>query len=404
MVAIFRKPKLFLLAILLLTFLLRFYHLSYPNSYVFDEVYHAFTAKEYLKNNKDAWNPYAIPPKGVAYEWLHPPISKEVMAISMFIFHSDQAFFWRLPGVILGVFSVLLVYLLGKEIFKNQSIALLSSFLFSLDGLNFVESRTGMNDIYLVTFSLITILFFTKKKFLLSAIFLGLALSSKWPGIFLLPIFSFYLIRQKLFSKILLFIFLPITVYLLSYTPYFLLGYNLQDFINLHQQIWWYQTNLKATHAYASIWWSWPLNLYPVWYFVDYPKDRIATIFASGNLILFWSGLLATVVSAYQFIKSNFKYPLILACYFIFWLPWAFSPRIMFLYHYSPAVPFLCLILGYQIFKLWQNERLKIPVVILVGAIILNFILLYPFLVGIPLDKNLINLFFLTNLTSNPFI
>lgn len=394
----------YLIFILIFATLTRLYHLAYPNTHVFDEVYHAFTAQQYLKGNKEAWNPYATPPKGVAYEWLHPPISKEIMTASMFIFHSDQAIFWRLPGVILGVLSVLLVYLLGKEIFKNSSIALLASFLFSLDGLNFVQSRTGMNDIYLVTFSLAATLFFTKKRFIYSAIFLGLALASKWPGIFLLPVFSFFLIKQKLISKIPLFIFLPVVIYLLSYAPYFLIGYRFSDFINLHQQIWWYQTNLKATHNYSSPWWSWPLNLYPVWYFVDYPGKQIATIFASGNSILFWSGVVAALISVYQFIKGKFKFTLILFMFFIFWLPWAFSPRIMFLYHYSPAVPFLSLILSYQIFKLWQNKNGRFLASFLVIAFILNFILLYPFLVGIPLDRNLVNLFFLTNLAPNPFI
>ena len=63
-----------LIIILLISLLIRVYDLNTPNSYVFDEVYHAFTAKEYLKLNKDAWNPFAIPPQGVSYEWLHPPI------------------------------------------------------------------------------------------------------------------------------------------------------------------------------------------------------------------------------------------------------------------------------------------------------------------------------------------
>ncbi|QQG43612.1 MAG: phospholipid carrier-dependent glycosyltransferase [Candidatus Daviesbacteria bacterium] len=394
----------YIILILIFTAITRLYHLSYPNSYVFDEVYHAFTAKEYLQGNKDAWNPYATPPKDVAYEWLHPPIAKEIMTVSMFIFRSDQAFYWRLPGAILGVLSVLLVYLLGKEIFKNSSIAVLAGFLFSVDGLNFVQSRTGMNDIYLVTFSLASVLFFAKKKFLWSAIFLGLAFSSKWPGIFLLPVFSFFLIKQKLIPKIPLFIFLSITIYLLSYAPYFLIGYRLSDFANLHQQIWWYQTNLKATHSYSSPWWSWPLNLYPVWYFVDYPGRQIATIFASGNSILFWSGLLAVLISTYQFIKGKFKFALILFTYFIFWLPWAISPRIMFLYHYSPAVPFLSLILSYQLYQMWQKKSLRFLSFFLIIIILSNFILLYPFLTGIPLNKDLVNLFFRTNLAPNPFI
>ena len=37
------------------------------------------------------------------------------------------------------------------------------------------------------------------------------------------------------------------------------------------------------------------------------------------------------------------KLGLIVLCFLAFWLPWAFSPRIMFLYHFSPSIPFLSL-------------------------------------------------------------
>jgi dolichyl-phosphate-mannose--protein O-mannosyl transferase len=41
--------------------------------------------------------------------------------------------------------------------------------------------------------------------------------------------------------------------------------------------------------------------------------------------------------------------------YLAFWLPWAIQPRIMFIYHYLPAVPFLILALAYLVHWLWQR-------------------------------------------------
>src|SRR3989344_601 len=152
------KPKIILILILALTFLLRAYSLNYPTGYVFDEVYHAFTAREYLKGHKEAWEWWTTPPSGVAFEWTHPPLAKEIMAISMYVSKTEASWAWRLPGILLGTLSVYILYLISKEIFKNEKISIFATFIFSIDGLNFVQSRTGMNDIYFVTFMLTSLL------------------------------------------------------------------------------------------------------------------------------------------------------------------------------------------------------------------------------------------------------
>ena len=103
MIKKFISPKNILIAILVFTALTRLVRLDYPAAYVFDEVYHSFTAKEYLKGSEEAWDPFATPPKGVAFEWTHPPIAKEAMTISMFLFHSTDAWVYRLPGALFGI-------------------------------------------------------------------------------------------------------------------------------------------------------------------------------------------------------------------------------------------------------------------------------------------------------------
>jgi dolichyl-phosphate-mannose-protein mannosyltransferase len=449
------KPKLSIVLILVLTFALRLVNINYPNNYVFDEVYHAFTAKEYLKGSKEAWEWWNTPPPGVAYEWTHPPLAKEIMTGSMHLLKTTDAWAWRLPGIIFGTLAVFIIYLLGKELFKNEAASLLSAFFFSLDGLNFVQSRTGMNDIYFVTFVLTSLLFFLKKQYLFSSILFGLALSSKWAAVYLLGVYLVLLIRErKQFFKLSYFIFIPILVYFLSYLPFFMQGHSMQQFFNknllfscnsqfqncdygLQQQMWTYHTRLKATHDYSSDWWSWPLNLYPVWYFVQYHQDgKSSNIFATGNPVFFWLGSGSIVLTLFYYLKhllsiksrnmfkistllwENFlnpkydKYLVILLGYFAFLLPWALSPRIMFLYHYSPCIPFMALALGYQIstaslrvsssIEQSRNERLFLYTIL--GLVIISFIASYPFLVGIPLPNNLREMFFNFNLTKNPFL
>lgn len=400
----FLNSKKILLLIILFALAIRIYRLDYPNAYVFDEVYHAFTAKEYLKGSKEAWEWWTTPPEGVAYEWTHPPLAKEVMTASMFLFRIQDAWAWRLPGVLLGILSVYLVYLLGMKLLNNQTASLIAAFAFSVDGLNFVQSRVGMNDIYFVTFMLATILFLLNKKYFLSAIFLGLSISSKWAGIYTYLIIIPLLLKEQQFRKIEFFVVIPVIIYLITYTPFFMLGHNFKQFIEVQQQMWWYHTGLKATHDYASSWWSWPLNLYTVWYFVDYLDNKITNIFASGNTVVFWIGSAAMVLTIWEaFKKKSVNLFIILLGFFVFWLPWAISPRIMFLYHFSPSVPFLTLALGHQLNLFFENKKSRNFVIFLLLIMIINFILIYPFLVGIPTPKDFINLFFLTNLSKNPF-
>ncbi|MDO8577121.1 MAG: phospholipid carrier-dependent glycosyltransferase [Candidatus Daviesbacteria bacterium] len=399
-----KKPKNILILILLFTAVFRLYRLDFPNKYVFDEVYHAFTAKEYLTGSEAAWEWWTTPPPGVAFEWTHPPLAKEIMAASMFLLHNKDAWTWRLPGTLLGILSVYLVYLLGLKLLRNQNAALIAAFAFSLDGLNFVQSRTGMNDIYYVTFSLIALLLLLNKKYLFSAIILGLALSSKWAAFYAYLVFIPLLIKDRQYRQILFFLIFPPIIYLISYLPFFLLGHNFTQFVQLQQQMWWYHTHLKATHPYSSPWWSWPLNLYPVWYFVDYQKNAVANIFTSGNPALFWIGTVTVIFTAVEaFKKRSMNLIIILLGFFAFWLPWIHSPRIMFLYHFSPSVPFLSLALGYQLNKLLTDKEGRRLALLLLLLIAISFIFVFPYLTGIPLPRNVIRLFFLTNLSKNPF-
>lgn len=400
---ILHNPKALLIIILALTFALRTININYPKTYVFDEVYYPFTAKEYIKGNADAWVWWTQATSGNAYAWVNPPFPQEIMAISMAMLNNQSGWAYRLPGILFGVLSVYLVYKLSELLFQNKSISLLAAFLFSIDGLNFVLSRTGMIDIYLTTFVLVTIFFLLKKDFLTSAVFLGLTIGSKWTGVYLLPLILIFIIKHRTYSSVLYYIFLTPLTYLLIYIPFFISGFNIYQFGELLRQEWTYHINLRAAHDYSSPWWSWPLNLYPVWYFVEYhPNNFMSNIFASGNTLLFWGGSIAIVASIIEFFKTRSQ-PLlvVILSFLILWLPWGVSPRIMFLYYFSPAVPFLCIALAYQLNKMYsKNKSLVASLVILIT---INFFLFYPLLTGVPLPKNIMLYFFGTNLTKNPF-
>ena len=148
------------IGVIFFAFVTRIYRVNLPEQYIFDEVYHAVTAKLIARNDPRAfewWNP--APEPNTAIDWLHPPYAKYTQALFIRIF-GETTFAWRLSSVIFGVLVIVLVYKLSYELFGKKNLSLLAAFLASLDGLLLVQSRIAMNDIHVTFFILLTLLLF----------------------------------------------------------------------------------------------------------------------------------------------------------------------------------------------------------------------------------------------------
>lgn len=399
------------ISILFFALVSRLYRLNLPINYYFDEVYHAFTAKAYANNDPKGYEWWhTSPEEGTAYEWLHPPIAKLFMAGSIKMFGANS-FSWRFPGVLFGVLVVYATYIFSFQITKNINLSLVAALLASLDGLLLSQSRIAMNDIYVTAFIVLTLIFYErwqregqKKALFLTSLFLGLAISTKWSGVFLIGIIGFtegFLLARKSvkfslrrYAKLgVALIIIPGIIYFLSYSQFFLQGHTWGQFRELHRQIAWYQFNLDATHSYQSPAWQWPLLIRPVWQSVDYSvPSKISNIYAMGNPLISWLGLAAMLWFIVEIIRNK-KYQkpqmiLLIVSYFAVWLPWVFSPRIMFYYHYTPAIPFLCIILALSLNTLYKKSEVGKSIAInSLCLITIVFILLYPHWVGMPVSK-----------------
>jgi len=372
--------KYLLIVIISFSFLARVGWLGSPKNEYFDEVYHAFTARQILNGNKMAWEWWNTPPEGFAYEWTHPPLAKLGMVLGMEIF-GENAFGWRIIQAILGTGTVLFIYLISKELFKDKLLAIIAAAVFSLDGLPLVMSRIGMNDAYMLFFMLFSLYFFIKEKDFWSALGFGLALASKWSVIWVIPIFFILWLRRKVKFRpsIIWFLILPPAVYLLSYIPMFLTGHGIDIWWEMQKQMWWYHTGLRATHPYTSPWWSWPLLVRPIYlYTSNEVEGMVSRIYAMGNPFVFWFGLFSVVISTvFAFTERNRKLGLVIFCYLIFFVPWAASPRIMFLYHYLPSIPFLAIATAYV---LRRTPKLIFAYLLIC---LLSFIYFYPHWAGL---------------------
>ena len=103
-----------------------------------------------------------------------------------------------------------------------------------------------------------------------------------------------------------------------------------------------YHFGLQAGHPAASPWWSWPLDLKPVWFYShSYDNRDLAVIYNGGNPMLFWAGIPAIGWCAVQAWRRR---SLALGCWswprsLFQFLPWTRIERATFHYHYLTARP-----------------------------------------------------------------
>lgn len=384
------KANYVLVTILIFAACLRLINLAYPQAYIFDEVYHAFTARELLHNHQEAWEWWTTPPPGVAYEWTHPPLAKYGMGIGMLIF-GENAFGWRFVSALMGVLSVLGVYKLTNLLFKQRRLSLVAALLVTIEGLNIAQSRIAMNDIYMLTFLLWSFVAALGHKWKVAAVIYGLALASKWSALYgLLPLATVFIHQHlpfissyRLSSIIyhltfsLRLVSIALLVYLTSFIPFLVAGHTPDQLLELHNQMWYYHTHLVATHDYQSVPWTWVLSIRPVWYFVEY-GERVANIYVQGNPLILWLGLASLAISLVKI--KQFPHLFLLVSYLSLVLPWVFSPRIMFFYHYLPSATFLTINLAAWLVTVEKKYQWGI-----LAACFVSLLVVAPLLFGIPM-------------------
>lgn len=406
------------LILFIIAFAVKVYGVSEPEKYYFDEIYYAFTANEMAQWKGTGWEYKEGAPEGVAYEWTHPPLGKEITVIGIKIF-GNNSLGWRILQVLFGAAGTIIIYFLATELFKNKLAGLFTSILYTFESMIFVLSRISMMDIYLITFMQLALLFVIRffnyrnfKNIIVAGIFTGCAISVKWNGVFGLFFISVILLiylsyeqyrieiprkifRYKIYLNplaivLLCFISLPLIVYVLTYIPFFIMGNSFGDFLILQKSMYYYHKDLDATHPYSSQWWQWPLMLKPVFIYLKSLGEQSAYIYTMGNPFIWWTGSLFTIAGIIlSIIKRNFALLLVVMGLFAFWIPWIISPRsLTFIYHFFPSILFMLLVIGYFLCYLWSRYKyFKYVVCLYLILAIATFIYFYPITAGTPIPN-----------------
>jgi dolichyl-phosphate-mannose-protein mannosyltransferase len=153
---------------------LRFNRLSVPHAVIFDETYYAKDAWSILQHGVE-WNMIPNPANNSNYVndlMLHgsthilaacdiscgeyvvqPPLGKLAMAVSEWMIGLTPLG-WRVAPAVFGTLAVLIMCRIARRLTRSTLLGCAAGLLLSLDGLEYVLSRTGILDIFLMFFVL----------------------------------------------------------------------------------------------------------------------------------------------------------------------------------------------------------------------------------------------------------
>ena len=378
--------------------ILRLWRLNLPKGYIFDEVYYAKNANSLIRNGVE------LNAQGQAEFIVHPPLGKWLIGIGIKVFGNDE-FGWRISAAVIGTLSVVLIYLITKELFKSVFLSNVAAALMAFDGLALVMSRVALLDIFLMFFILLAFYFLIKNKIWLSEVAIGLAASTKWSAIFLIPFFILLTINYfkiepvKWLKRSAQFIFLPSLVYLLSWSGWIFTsgGWDRQSGSNVFTSLWKYHTaildfhrNLVETHSYAANPWSWLILGRPTSFFYETPSGCGVSscsqeILAIGTPILWWAGIFAIALTFGFFVTNRDRISMIiLAGIAGTYLPWfLIQSRTTFYFYAISILPFLILALIYSFNWALKYGDYRKQIIGFLVVVALNFIYFLPILLGI---------------------
>ncbi len=364
----------------------RLWDLFTPNAVVFDEVYFKAFAGHYLD--------------GHYFFDIHPPLAKLIFAgtahlqgLSAGNLIDGTAATLRVVPALAGIMIIPIFWGILRRLGTSRRFAFLGALALTFENALLVESRFILMDSLLIMSGLGAIYFYlvfqqTASRWrwlwlILAAAGAGAALSIKWTGAaalaLLLVLWLGDLIGDlrswpKRLMELGILIALPVFIYVgcfwihlellplsgdgdafmstsfqstlignPNYDPRARLSFA-SRFIELNREMFNASQTLKATHPYGSRWYTWPLEIRPIYYWQGETMSdgRQGNIYLLGNPIVWWgiaaAAIAGLVTLAVRRIKlrqrTQLALSLLLIAYLINFVPFMAVTRVMFLYHY----------------------------------------------------------------------
>ena len=382
--------------------------ISQLNSMYFDEIYHGRTGYEMLH-------------RMTVYETTHPPLGKDFIMLGIAIF-GMTGFGWRFSGTLFGVLLVPLMWCFVRRLTRKPWAGALAGALLAVDFIRFSQSRIATIDIYATFFILLgayCMVWYCQSVLVngvngsllpmaLGGVAFGLGCASKWTGIYaggglavlyLGVLYARWRQNKPGFQKefrtaalggVLFYIVVPFLIYFASYLPYWWRdpSFGLSDWWNCQTYMYWYHSSLEATHPFESRWYTWLLDLRPVWYYLNsgLPAGTKASIAGFYNPVLCLAGLACILLLFWRQVSCRGARTGagVLILYAAQLLPWMMVTRCTFLYHYFPSSMFALAAIVLVLAQGKDEVRAKRIGLVLLAAALVFFVWFYPALSGLP--------------------
>lgn len=333
--------------------------------------------------------------------WNHPDLRNVLVYLSMWLSGGSV---WGLKAVslTLGTLSILLLSLTARRILINEEAALMAAFFLAIDPLHIDFSRQAVHEVYMAFFSLSGILLALKFRdntrpasLIFSGIFFGLGLASKWYVAFpLFVTFSFLIYcilkdyQTNILKKIPIALFvtsalviLPVTIYLLTFIPWFQRGYGISEWLLLQKAMYIETTIHSGYNPYgfeidhrAYLWFIKPVA------FADFifSEGKPIVLLGISNPFIWLLTIPSTVYVTYKGIREKADNYFFL--FFLFWLsyiPFLVTKRPIWAHTAFSVIPFSFMAVSYSIFDILRDKRYR--------KIVLAIYFLFVIIVSIPL-------------------
>jgi dolichyl-phosphate-mannose-protein mannosyltransferase len=427
--------------------ILRFVRLDTPRNLVFDETYYVKDGYSLLVSGYErSWpekanDSFIAGNPGVLLDTpeyvVHPPVGKWMIAAGMWLFGPDNPFGWRFAAALTGTLSIFLLALIAQKLFSSLTMGAVAGVLLAVDGHHLVMSRTALLDIFLMFWVLAAFGALLLDRHdgrrrlaarlgrqaaaspdgrpsalqlasgpwlgvrwwrIAAGVCLGLAVGTKWSGLFFLAGFGLLTVFWDLSARRAAGIsgwisggilkdgvpaFLSVVpaaalTYAATWTGWFRsqdayfrhwadtnpsaqwgwLPNAVRSLAHYHLEAYKFHQGLSADHPYEASAWSWLALGRPTSFFYESPQPGspgcqtgscTTAILSVGNPVIWWSAAICLGVLLFWWAgRRDWRAGAILAGVAAGYLPWFLYPeRTMFYFYAVSFEPFLVLALAY---------------------------------------------------------
>jgi len=387
------KLPLLAVLVLFLGFLLRIWGVAQQPP-LLDEVNSAFAAINYMENGQ--FGPTM---------WYHPNLRNIVQYGAMEVF-GHGPFALRGMSLFAGIVSIPLTGMILYGLTGNRGASLLAAFLLAVEQVHITFSRQTIQETWTTFFFLLGVLsfiYYVKREkpwlLLLCGVIFGLGMASKFHALF--PLLVCLAAGVQLAWKersaargtfiAACLILVPLTVYLLTYIPWFGRGYGLMDWVNMQQTLLMKMTTHRGNPMDQTIdiaAWQWFLR--PLGYanFVFHEGRPFVTI-AYSNPLVWLLVLPATVFQSWLLIRKKVAGEeargvlFILVLFVLSYLPLAVSTRPIWLLSSLATIPFAFMVVALSITNWVKNVNWgKRALAGYIAVVLVSSAALYPLATG----------------------